>query len=55
MSQAGAVYVFRFDGSTWVQEQKLVASDAEAGDIFGWSVGVSGDVAAKKSPPNEWE
>ena len=41
----GATYVFRFDGSTWVQEAKLTASDAAQGDLFGASVSVSGNVA----------
>ncbi|MCH8006801.1 MAG: FG-GAP repeat protein, partial [Planctomycetes bacterium] len=40
----GSAYIFRFDGSTWIQEAKLVASDAAAGDEFGWSVAMSGDV-----------
>jgi hypothetical protein len=30
---------------TWIPLQKLIASDAEAGDALGWSVGVSGDRA----------
>ncbi|MFH1109620.1 MAG: FG-GAP repeat protein [Planctomycetota bacterium] len=41
----GSAYVYRFDGSTWVEEAKLTASDAAAGDDFGHSVSVSGDVA----------
>ncbi len=39
----GAAYVYRFDGSSWVEEQKLTASDASANDLFGESVAVSGD------------
>ncbi len=42
---AGAAYVFRFDGANWVREAKLLASDGESGDEFGISVGVSGNVA----------
>ncbi|MDY7107671.1 MAG: FG-GAP repeat protein [Planctomycetota bacterium] len=42
---AGAAYIFRFDGQGWVQEAKLVASDAACGDQYGVSVGISGDVA----------
>ncbi len=41
----GSAYVYRFNGSTWLEEQKLTASDAAAGDSFGCSVSVSGDVA----------
>ncbi|UCC31980.1 MAG: hypothetical protein JSU86_06810, partial [Phycisphaerales bacterium] len=41
----GAAYVFRFNGSQWAQEQRLLASDGSAGDSFGYSVAVSGNVA----------
>ena len=44
-SQSGSAYVFRFDGSCWVEEQKLTASDASSFDCFGESVSISGDVA----------
>jgi hypothetical protein len=40
---AGAAYVFRFDGSDWIEEEKLIGSDTADGDHFGWSVAVSGD------------
>ena len=42
-SAAGAAYVFRFNGTQWVQEQKLQASDKEAGDNFGRYVYIDGD------------
>ena len=32
----GSAYVFRFNGSGWVQEQKLMPSDGNQGDRFGW-------------------
>ncbi len=47
-SFAGAVYVFQRDeGGTnnWGEVKKLTASDAQAGDRFGWSVAISGDTA----------
>jgi len=44
-SESGSAYVFRWNGSTWSQEAKLTASDAAAGDRFGYSVSISGDVA----------
>lgn len=37
-ADAGAAYVFRFNGTAWVQEAKLVAGDASPGDQFGVSV-----------------
>jgi len=40
---AGAVYVFVRSGNTWTQEAKLMASDAQAGDEFGYAVTLSGD------------
>ena len=39
----GAAYVYRFDGSHWVEEQRLVAGDGEEGDWFGYSVAVVQD------------
>jgi hypothetical protein len=42
---SGSAYAFRFDGSDWVEEAKLLASDGEAFDWFGASVSVMGDVA----------
>ena len=42
-SDAGAVYVFRRNGTTWVQEAKLTASDGSADDNFGISVSIDGD------------
>ncbi len=38
----GAAYVFTFNGSTWIQQQELTASDGAAEDGFGWSVALSG-------------
>jgi hypothetical protein len=42
-SDAGAAYVFRYDGSSWLLEQKLVSPDADPSDWFGFSVSASGD------------
>jgi hypothetical protein len=39
---SGAVYVYQWDGATW-NEEILTASDAAEGDIFGYSVSVSGE------------
>jgi hypothetical protein len=41
----GAVYVCRHDGTAWVEEQKLLAFDAEERDHFGMSCAVDGVVA----------
>jgi hypothetical protein len=42
---SGSAYVFVRDGTTWSQQAKLTASDAAAGDYFGYSVAISGDTA----------
>ncbi|MEE8156231.1 MAG: FG-GAP repeat protein [Phycisphaerales bacterium] len=39
----GSVYVFRYDGSTWIEDQEFFASDGEIGDVFGRSVSISSD------------
>jgi len=44
-TDSGSAYVFVRSGTTWNQQAKLTASDAAAGDNFGWSVAVSGDTA----------
>lgn len=40
---AGAAYVFVRTGGTWTQQAYLKASNTDAGDLFGSSVGISGD------------
>jgi hypothetical protein len=41
----GAAYVFVQSAGTWSQTQKLVASDAFAGNYFGTAVSISGGIA----------
>ncbi|MFO0894792.1 MAG: hypothetical protein U0574_07525 [Phycisphaerales bacterium] len=43
---SGAVYVFRWSGTAWVEEQKLIPSDAQAGDEFGSAVAIDGNTIA---------
>ena len=41
---AGEVFVFRYDGSDWVEVQRLNATAADAGQVaFGTSIGLDGD------------
>lgn len=42
---SGAVYVFGRDGDSWVEVQKLLGSDTLAGDRYGASLAVDGDLA----------
>jgi hypothetical protein len=43
LAQSGAVYVFTRSGSTWSQQAYVKASNSDGGDLFGYSVGLSGD------------
>jgi len=42
---AGAVYVFRRLPTGWVQEQQILASNADFGDKFGYSLDIEGTLA----------
>ena len=44
-NDAGAAYIYQYNGSTWAEQAKLQASDKQAGDLFGFSVSISGDTA----------
>ncbi|WP_243398243.1 putative Ig domain-containing protein [Leptospira adleri] len=43
---SGAVYVYKRTGNNWDQEAYIKASNAEAGDSFGYSVAIQGDTIA---------
>ena len=43
LSSAGSAYIYAYDGSNWDTGTKIVASDREASDIFGYSVAMRGD------------
>jgi hypothetical protein len=42
---AGAAYIFQRSQAGWQQVAKLSPGDAQAGDLFGWSVDISGSRA----------
>jgi hypothetical protein len=42
----GAAYVYEFNGSSWVSQGRLTASDGASVDRFGYSVAVSNNVVA---------
>ena len=44
-SGSGSVYTFMRSNTTWTQQNKLLASDGAASDLFGGSVSISGDYA----------
>lgn len=43
---AGATYIFSRGNRGWSQSQKLTASDSDEGDLFGYSVSISGNTLA---------
>src|SRR3990172_1568973 len=50
---AGSAYVFVRSGTAWSQQAKLIAADAAADDLFGWSVGISGETVVVGAPGDD--
>ena len=48
---SGAAFVFRREGTSWIQTAELFAPDASPGQEFGWSVSISGELIAVGSAP----
>ncbi len=46
----GSAFVFTRSGSTWTEQQKLIASDVEPVNYFGSAVALDGDTAAVGAP-----
>ncbi len=44
-NKVGSAYVFRFNGTNWDEDAKLLASDGQGADEFGYSVSLDGDTA----------
>jgi hypothetical protein len=42
-SQAGSVFVYLLNGTTWIQQAQFLASDGAVADKFGYSVAIQGD------------
>jgi len=53
--EAGAAYVYRYNGTNWIEEQVLEASTAKIGDRFGYQVDVLGDYIAITAIRKKWE
>jgi hypothetical protein len=53
-SQAGSAYVFRYDGTEWVEEAKLVDPEPEYFELFGQSVSIDGDRALVGEHGDGW-
>jgi len=41
----GSAYIYKRNGTSWIQESKFTASDGASSDFFGNSVSISGDYA----------
>ncbi len=49
-SSAGSAYVFSRAAGSWTQDQKLIAGDATAGDMFGMAVSIDGNTVVVGAP-----
>lgn len=47
---SGSAYVFRYAGSGWTQEHKLVGHQAQQNDVFGTSVAIRGETIVVGAP-----
>lgn len=52
-TSSGAVYVFVRSGSSWSQEAKLTASDAQNEHVLGYDVAMQGDMIVAGAPGDE--
>ena len=50
---SGSAYIFRHEGTNWIQQAKLLASGGSSGDRFGSSVSISGNYAVIGSPKDD--
>ena len=53
-SASGSVYVFVRSGTTWMQQQKLTASDGARDDEFGRAVAIWGDTIVAAYSDDDW-
>ncbi len=52
-TETGAAYVFLRSGSTWTQQQKLTALDAQSGVRFGYAVSAESEWVAAAAPHDD--
>lgn len=50
---SGSAYVFRFDGSTWTQQAKLLAADGGTNDRFGQAVSINNGAIVVGAPQED--
>jgi uncharacterized protein (TIGR03437 family) len=49
----GSAYVFTHNGTTWSQQQQLIASDAASGDLAGYAVTISNETIVVGAPRDD--
>lgn len=49
----GAIYIFKRDGDSWVEQAKLKSSNWAQEDRFGWDVSISGDYVIAGAPNHD--
>ena len=42
---SGRAYIFRWNGSNWIEQQELIPSDGFGGNYYGYEVAISGNLA----------
>ncbi|MEZ5024361.1 MAG: FG-GAP repeat protein, partial [Chitinophagales bacterium] len=52
-NSAGSAYVFYFNGTAWVQQQKLLPTELETFDVFGSGVAISNDYITVNAPGDD--
>ncbi|MBN1348101.1 T9SS type A sorting domain-containing protein [candidate division KSB1 bacterium] len=50
--ESGSAYIFKRNGTTWIEEIKLFADDGDQYDYFGFSVAICGNYAMIGAPGN---
>jgi len=50
---SGSAYVYTSSGTSWTEQAKLMASESEGGDQFGWSVAIANDTIVVGSPADD--
>ncbi len=53
LPSAGSAYIFKNNGVTWTQQQKIIASDRTEADYFASSVSISGDYLLVGAPKED--
>ena len=54
LEHAGAAYIYEIDNNgEWTKKQKIVASDGEEKDLFGWTTTISGNCAIVSAPKED--